>query len=233
MIWLEDRQAENRVPPDVTICPGPDFFERASAFFHAEPDVQSIVVSSSPESICVCVDRTLPEDLLAQLQAILSNDRWDLRWGLCWGGSVLCLQDMSQINWLLLKYAQSRNIPVCPIGLYWEYIGVYKTQMDLRSYERIIVGADDISWIHRAYVAMNLAEAITAANGIPLIEAASQAGRYLTLFENLESNCLHYEQLFSILSNDEIGYFVGSYAKGLRKRTAAGYGNCQFSALVP
>lgn len=233
MIWLEDRQAENRVPPDVTICPGPDFFERASAFFHAEPDVQSIVVSSSPESICVCVDRTLSEDLLAQLQAILSNDRWDLRWGLCWGGSVLCLQDMSQINWLLLKYAQSRNIPVCPIGLYWEYIGVYKTQMDLRSYERIIVGADDISWIHRAYVAMNLAEAITAANGIPLIEAASQAGRYLTLFENLESNCLHYEQLFSILSNDEIGYFVGSYAKGLRKRTAAVYGNCHFSALVP
>lgn len=233
MIWLEDRQTENWTPPNFSVCPGPDFFERASSLFHAEPNVQSILVSSHPESFCVCVDRRLSEDLMAQLQAILSNDQWDLRWGLRWGGSVLCLQDMSQINWLLLKYAQSRSIPVCPIGLYWEYSDVGKTQMVLRSYARILVRADDISWIHRAYIAMNLAEAIASANCIPLIEAASQADRHLSLFEDFASNCLRYEQLFSSLSSDEIGYFVDGYAKGLKRQIAAVYGNCHFSALVP
>lgn len=233
MIWLEDRQAGEWAPPDVSVSPGLDFFERARALFRAAPYLQSILVSSGPESFCVCVERALPKDLLAQLQAILSNDRWDLRWGLRWGGSVLCLQDLSEIHWRLLQYAHSRNIPVCPVGLYWEYIGVRSPSMDLRSYARILVSADDISWIHRAYVAMNLAEAIAAANGISLIEAAGQADRYLSRFEALEPDCLHYEQLFSSLSSDEIGYFVDGYAKGLRRRTAAVYGNCHFSALVP
>ena len=164
------------------------------------------------------------------LKQILADPDWDIRWS--FSGSVLCLHDLGETTSLLLSYARGRNIPVHLCGLHWDCIRAKEQYPNLKSFQRILLSADQTEWIEKCWLHYCLARAAVAEKGISIEEAASQMRETASALEKPTAEELDYAAYCKVIAPAVLGRFIKLFAAGCGKQIALVYGNCHFHVLT-
>lgn len=213
----------------VYVAAGKNAISEALRYLSINEDVPVSILENG-EIIGTVHTHEAAQDRLHWLNLILDDPGWDLRWS--FSGSALCLQDLGEVTFLLLKYAKRRNIPVHLCGLHWNCILAKEQYPRLKSFQRILLSADQTEWIESCWLHHCLSEAIAAAKGISLKDAAEQTREAAFRVEKRSTKQLDYAAFCNDVASEVLGYFIKAYAAGCGKQIALVYGNCHFHVLV-